>query len=231
MSNSEPQHTLLNKIDSPADLKELSLDQLETLAGEIRQKIIDTVSKTGGHLAPNLGVVELTLALHSVFDAPKDKIIWDVGHQSYAHKLLTGRRDQFHTLRTYGGISGFPKRSESPYDTFDTGHSSTSISAGLGISTAKCLNGEKSKVISVIGDGSMTAGMAFEGLNQAGHTGKDLIVVLNDNEMSIAPNVGAFSSFLSRKMTGKRFVSFRKELENFIKSFPGVGENIMNLVR
>ncbi len=231
MSNSEPQHTLLNKIDSPADLKELSLDQLETLAGEIRQKIIDTVSKTGGHLAPNLGVVELTLALHSVFDAPKDKIIWDVGHQSYAHKLLTGRRDQFHTLRTYGGISGFPKRSESPYDTFDTGHSSTSISAGLGISTAKCLNGEKSKVISVIGDGSMTAGMAFEGLNQAGHTGKDLIVVLNDNEMSIAPNVGAFSSFLSRKMTGKRFVNFRKELENFIKSFPGVGENIMNLVR
>ncbi len=231
MSNSELQHTLLNKIDSPADLKELSLDQLETLAGEIRQKIIDTVSKTGGHLAPNLGVVELTLALHSVFDAPKDKIIWDVGHQSYAHKLLTGRRDQFHTLRTYGGISGFPKRSESPYDTFDTGHSSTSISAGLGISTAKCLNGEKSKVISVIGDGSMTAGMAFEGLNQAGHTGKDLIVVLNDNEMSIAPNVGAFSSFLSRKMTGKRFVNFRKELENFIKSFPGVGENIMNLVR
>lgn len=231
MSNSESQHTLLDKIDSPADLKELSLDQLETLAGEIRKKIIDTVSKTGGHLAPNLGVVELTLALHCVFDAPKDKIIWDVGHQSYAHKLLTGRRDQFHTLRTYGGISGFPKRSESPYDTFDTGHSSTSISAGLGISTAKCLNGEKSKVISVIGDGSMTAGMAFEGLNQAGHTGKDLIVVLNDNEMSIAPNVGAFSSFLSRKMTGKRFVNFRKELENFIKSFPGVGENIMNLVR
>jgi 1-deoxy-D-xylulose-5-phosphate synthase len=231
MSNYESQHMLLNKIDSPADLKELSLDQLETLAGEIRQKIIDTVSKTGGHLAPNLGVVELTLALHSVFDAPKDKIIWDVGHQSYAHKLLTGRRDQFHTLRTYGGISGFPKRSESPYDTFDTGHSSTSISAGLGITTAKCLGGEKSKVISVIGDGSMTAGMAFEGLNQAGHTGKDLIVVLNDNAMSIAPNVGAFSSFLSRKMTGKRFVNFRKELENFIKSFPGVGENIMNLVR
>jgi len=231
MSKSQAKHKLLDRIDSPADLKGLSLDQLETLAQEIRQKIIDTVSKTGGHLAPSLGVVELTLALHYVFDAPKDKIIWDVGHQAYAHKLLTGRRDRFHTLRTYGGISGFPKRSESPYDTFDTGHSSTSISAGLGISTAKCLTGEKSKVISVIGDGSMTAGMAFEGLNQAGHTGKDLIVVLNDNAMSIAPNVGAFSSFLSRKMTGKRFVNFRKELENFIKSLPGVGENIMNLVR
>lgn len=231
MSKSQAKHKLLDRIDSPADLKGLSLDQLETLAQEIRQKIIDTVSKTGGHLAPSLGVVELTLALHYVFDAPKDKIIWDVGHQAYAHKLLTGRRDRFHTLRTYGGISGFPKRSESPYDTFDTGHSSTSISAGLGISTAKCLTGEKSKVISVIGDGSMTAGMAFEGLNQAGHTGKDLIVVLNDNAMSIAPNVGAFSSFLSRKMTGKRFVNFRKELENFIRALPGVGENIMNLVR
>ena len=231
MSNPEEEYRLLGRIDNPADLKELSLDQLETLADEIRQKIIDTVSKTGGHLAPNLGVVELTIALHYVFDTPKDTIIWDVGHQAYTHKLLTGRRDRFHTLRTYGGISGFPKRSESPYDTFDTGHSSTSISAGLGISTAKCFSGEKSKVISVIGDGSMTAGMAFEGLNQAGHTGKDLIVVLNDNAMSIAPNVGAFSSFVSRKMTGKRFVNFRKELENFIKSFPGVGENIMNLVR
>jgi len=231
MSNPGEEYTFLDRIDSPADLKELSLDQLETLADEIRQKIIDTVSKTGGHLAPNLGVVELTIALHYVFDTPKDKIIWDVGHQAYAHKLLTGRRDRFHTLRTYGGISGFPKRSESPYDTFDTGHSSTSISAGLGISTAKCFSGEKSKVISVIGDGSMTAGMAFEGLNQAGHTGKDLIVVLNDNAMSIAPNVGAFSSFVSRKMTAKRFVNFRKELENFIKSFPGVGENIMKLVR
>jgi 1-deoxy-D-xylulose-5-phosphate synthase len=166
-----------------------------------------------------------------VFDAPKDKIIWDVGHQAYAHKLITGRRDRFHTLRTYGGISGFPKRGESPYDTFDTGHSSTSISVGLGISTAKELKGEKRKVISVIGDGSMTAGMAFEGLNQAGETEKDLIVVLNDNAMSIAPNVGAFSSFISRKMTGRRFVNLRKDLENFIKSLPGVGENILSLVR
>ncbi len=231
MTKAEAKQRLLDRINSPADLKDLSMDELEALAFEIRQEIIETVSKTGGHLAPNLGVVELTIALHYVFDAPKDKIIWDVGHQAYAHKLLTGRRDRFHTLRTYGGISGFPKRSESPYDTFDTGHSSTSISAGLGITTAKCLTGEKGKVISVIGDGSMTAGMAFEGLNQAGHTEKDLIVVLNDNAMSIAPNVGAFSSFLSRKMTGKRFVSFRRELENFIRSLPGVGENIMNLVR
>ncbi len=229
--NSKSQKKLLDRIDSPADLKGLSLHELEGLAEEIRQKIIETVSKTGGHLAPSLGAVELAIALHYVFDMPRDKIIWDVGHQAYAHKLLTGRRDQFHTLRTYGGISGFPKKAESPFDTFDTGHSSTSISAGLGISTAKALKGEKSKVISVIGDGSMTAGMAFEGLNQSGHTEKDLIVVLNDNAMSIAPNVGAFSSFLSRKMTGKRFVNFKKEIEVFLKSIPGVGEDILNVAR
>jgi 1-deoxy-D-xylulose-5-phosphate synthase len=231
MKNSKIENGLLDRVNSPADLKGLSLQELEGLAHEIRQRIINTVSKTGGHLAPSLGVVELTIALHYVFDAPKDKIIWDVGHQAYAHKLITGRKDRFHTLRTYRGISGFPKRSESPYDTFDTGHSSTSISAGLGVITAKALKGEESKVVSVIGDGSMTAGMAFEGLNQAGHTEKDLIVVLNDNAMSISPNVGAFSSFLSRKMTGRRFVNFKKELENFLKSLPGVGENILNLAR
>ncbi|RLB40463.1 MAG: 1-deoxy-D-xylulose-5-phosphate synthase [Deltaproteobacteria bacterium] len=222
---------LLEKIDSPSDLKGLSIKDLETLAGEIRRKIIETVSCTGGHLAPSLGVVELTLALHYVFDTPKDRIIWDVGHQAYAHKLITGRRDKFHTLRKMGGISGFPKREESPYDTFDTGHSSTSISVGLGISTAKALKGEDAKVIAVIGDGSMTAGMAFEGLNQAGDTEKDLIVVLNDNAMSISPNVGAFSSFLSRKMTGRRFVTFKKEMENFFRSLPGVGENILSVLR
>jgi len=224
-------YPLLNMINSPGDLKKLSLDEMSRLATEVRGKIIETVASTGGHLAPNLGVVELTIALHYVFNAPKDKILWDVGHQSYTHKLLTGRRDRFHTLRTYGGISGFPKRSESPYDTFDTGHSSTSISAGLGISTGKVLKGEKDHVIAVIGDGSTTGGIAFEGLNQAGHTGKNLIVVLNDNAMSIGPNVGAFSSFLSRKMTGRRFVYFRKEFENFLKSIPGVGENILSLVR
>jgi len=229
MTDKKP--TLLGKIDSPKDLKKLSLDELGQLAAEIREKIIETVSRTGGHLAPNLGVVELTLALHYVFDAPKDKILWDVGHQSYTHKLITGRRDRFHTLRTYGGISGFPKREESIYDTFNSGHSSTSISAGLGISTAKAIKGEKSKVIAVIGDGSTTAGMAFEALNQAGETEKNLIVVLNDNAMSISPNVGAFSSFLSRKMRGRRFVYLRRELENFLKSIPGVGENILTLFK
>ena len=227
----DKKYRLLERINTPSDLKKLSLEELTQLAAEIREKIIETVSKTGGHLAPNLGVVELTLALHYVFDAPRDKIIWDVGHQSYTHKLITGRRDRFHTLRTYSGISGFPKREESPYDTFNTGHSSTSISAGLGISTAKTLKGEKSKIIAVIGDGSTSAGMAFEGLNQAGHTEKNLIVVLNDNAMSISPNVGAFSSFLSRRMTGRRFVYFRKELENFLKSIPGVGENILTFFR
>ena len=231
MSTEQGKYKILDKIDSPKDLKALSLKELELLAGEIRQKIVETVAKRGGHLAPNLGAVELTLALHYVFNAPRDKIIWDVGHQSYAHKLITGRRDKFHTLRTYGGISGFPKRHESPYDTFDTGHSSTSISVGLGIATAKAHRGEKDRVIAVIGDGAMTSGMAFEALNQAGHMEKDLIVVLNDNEMSISPNVGALSSFLSRKITGRRFQSFKKELENFLKSLPGVGDNIINVLR
>jgi 1-deoxy-D-xylulose-5-phosphate synthase len=223
--------TILETINHPDDLKGLSLEELEQLAREIREKIIDVVSKTGGHLAPSLGVVELTLAIHYVFHAPADKVIWDVGHQAYAHKLITGRRDRFSTLRTHGGISGFPKRTESPFDTFDTGHSSTSISVGLGIATALSLKGDDSKVISVIGDGSMTAGMAYEALNQVGHTQKDLIVVLNDNAMSISRNVGAISSFLSKKMSGRRFVSLKNDMENFMRSLPGVGENIMNLVQ
>ncbi len=222
---------ILDRINSPSDLKSLSLSDLQILAGEIREEIIKTVSERGGHLASSLGAVEIALAVHYVFDAPKDKIIWDVGHQAYAHKLITGRRDKFHTLRTYGGISGFPKRDESPYDTFGTGHSSTSISAGLGISTAKALKGEKDKVIAIIGDGAMTAGMAFEGLNQAGHTEKDLIVILNDNEMSISKNVGALSSFLSRKITGRRFMTVRKALKEFIKSIPGVGEDIWKILK
>lgn len=231
MNQADKKERILDRVESPADLRELNLKEIEELAEDIRKEIIGTVSKTGGHLAPSLGVVELTLALHYVFETPRDKIIWDVGHQAYAHKLITGRRDNFHTLRCHGGISGFPKRAESPYDTFDTGHSSTSISAALGISTANSLKGEDGRVIAVIGDGSMTGGMAYEGLNQAGHTEKDLIVVLNDNEMSIGPNVGAFSSFLSRKMSGKRFVDFRKDLETFLKSIPGVGENILNIAR
>ncbi|MFO7782997.1 MAG: 1-deoxy-D-xylulose-5-phosphate synthase [Thermodesulfobacteriota bacterium] len=231
MSEDNQQAPTLENIESPEDLRKLSIQDMEQLASEIRTKIIKTVSKTGGHLAPSLGVVELTLALHYVFDTPRDKIIWDVGHQSYTHKLITGRRDRFDTLRQHKGISGFPKRAESPFDPFDTGHSSTSISAGLGITTANLFKGLHDRVIAVIGDGSMTGGMAYEALNQAGDMEKDLIVVLNDNEMSIAPNVGAFSSFLSRKMSGKRFVNFRKDLESFLKSIPGVGENILGLVQ
>jgi len=225
-------HTpLLDTINSPTDLKKLSVEQLETLAAEIRETIIQTVSQTGGHLAPCLGVVELTLAIHYVFDTPEDKLVWDVGHQSYAHKLITGRRKQFHTLRQYQGISGFPKRAESPFDAFDTGHSSTSISASLGIATGKDLKGDPHKSIAVIGDGSMTGGMAFEALNQAGHLHKNLIVILNDNEMSISPNVGALSSFLSRKLTSKTAVRVKKEMEHFLKSFSHVGENILSVLK
>ncbi len=223
--------SILDHINSPADLKGLEGADLEILAGEIRDLIIETVSRNGGHLAPNLGVVELSIALHYVFDAPRDKIIWDVGHQAYAHKIITGRREKFHTLRKYKGISGFPRREESPYDPFNTGHSGTSISAGLGITTARSIKGNKKKVIAVIGDGSMTSGIAFEGLNQAGDTDSDLIVVLNDNEMSIAKNVGALSSYISRKISEPRFVNLKKAMENFFLSIPGVGENILAILR
>jgi len=236
MSNKAPTPTptpapLLPTIDSPADLRKLSPEQLPQLAAEIRQLIIEVVATNGGHLAPCLGVVELTLALHYVFNTPADKIIWDVGHQCYAHKLITGRRDRFHTLRQQNGLSGFPKRDESPYDAFNTGHSSTSISAGLGMAVAKDLKGDPTKTIAVIGDGSMTGGMAFEALNQAGHMDKNLIVILNDNEMSISPNVGALSSFLSRKLTGKTAVRMKKEMEHFLKSFSHVGENILSVLK
>ncbi len=222
---------ILQTINSPDDVQKLSLAELEQLAGDIRREIVKTVSRAGGHLAPSLGVVELTLALHHVFKTPDDKLIWDVGHQCYAHKLITGRRDQFHTIRQYKGISGFPKRSESPYDTFDTGHSSTSISAGLGIAIAKHLKKCSNRVIAVIGDGSMTGGMAFEALNQAGHLNKNLIVILNDNEMSISPNVGALSSFLSRKMTSRQVVRAKEELKHLLKSFSNIGENILQVLK
>ena len=222
---------ILQTINSPEDVRRLSIAELNQLAADIREEIVKTVSKSGGHLAPSLGVVELTLALHHVFNTPSDKLIWDVGHQAYAHKLITGRREQFHTLRQYKGISGFPKRSESPYDAFDTGHSSTSISAGLGIASAKHLKKCKDRVIAVIGDGSMTGGMAFEALNQAGHLDKNLIVVLNDNEMSISPNVGALSSFLSRKMTSKQVVRAKEEVKHLLKSFSNIGENILQVLK
>jgi 1-deoxy-D-xylulose-5-phosphate synthase len=229
--NKKDGKTLLSKIDSPSQLKQLSLVQLQQLAQEIRDIIICTVAKNGGHLAPSLGVVELTLALHYAFDAPHDKIIWDVGHQAYAHKLLTGRYPQFDTLRQFGGISGFPKRSESKYDAFGTGHSSTSISAALGMAVANSYKGAPNRAIAVIGDGSMTGGIAFEALNHAGDLDKDLIVVLNDNEMSISTNVGALSSFLSRKLSNKTLLNLRREMEAFLKSIPGVGPNIVQILK
>ncbi len=221
----------LDRIDSPDDLKGLTIEELTSLAAEIRDKILQTVSTNGGHLSSSLGVVELTIALHYVFDAPRDRIVWDVGHQAYAHKLLTGRRKSFATLRQFGGISGFPRREESRYDTFTVGHSSTSISSALGMAEARDLKGEDHKVIAVIGDGSMTAGLAFEGLNQGGALRKDLIIVLNDNEMSISPNVGALSSYLSRHMTGDLYVSIQKIVENVLKNIPGIGESMLKVAK
>jgi 1-deoxy-D-xylulose-5-phosphate synthase len=204
---------------------------LPKLAREIRKVIIETVSRTGGHLAPSLGVVELTIALLYVFDPPNDKIIWDVGHQAYAYKLLTGRKDRFHSLRQHGGLSGFTRMSESPYDAFSTGHASTSISAGLGIAFGRCLKKDNGKIIAVIGDGSMTGGLAYEGLNQTGDLQKGLIVILNDNEMSIARNVGVLSSFLSRKLSAKHFLALREELKDFLKSLPRFGDDVYNLAK
>jgi 1-deoxy-D-xylulose-5-phosphate synthase len=221
----------LDKINSPEDLKRIERSELPQVAKEIRQVIIETVSRTGGHLAPSLGAVELTIALLYVFDPPNDKIIWDVGHQTYAYKLLTGRRDRFHTLRQHGGLSGFTRMSESPYDAFSTGHASTSISAGLGIAFGRCLKKDKGKIIAVIGDGSMTGGLAYEGLNQTGDLKKGLIVVLNDNEMSIARNVGVLSSFLSRKLSAKHFMSLREELKDFLRSLPKFGDDVYNLAK
>ena len=222
---------ILETINSPSDLKLLSVEQLGTLAGEVRQFLLENVSRTGGHLASNLGAVELTLALHYCFDSPNDRFIWDVGHQAYTHKIVTGRRDRFHTQRQYGGLSGFPKRCESPHDPFGAGHSSTSISAGLGMAVANDLKGEKHKVVAVIGDGSLTGGMAFEALNQAGHLRKNLIVVLNDNEMSISRNVGAFSTFISRKMTGSYYRDLKKEMEGLLSSIPAFGRNILHFAK
>jgi len=222
---------LLSSIDSPDDLKKLAEADLETLAAELREIIIDVCALNGGHLAPSLGVVELTLALHRVFKSPCDHIIWDVGHQAYAHKLLTGRREGFSSLRKLGGISGFPKRAESSHDAFDTGHSSTSISAALGLAAARDLKRDRNKVIAVIGDGSMTGGMAYEGLNNAGHLNKDLIVILNDNEMSIAENVGALSDFLSRTMTSEFVHKIKKEVEGFLQGLDSIGQSALHIAR
>lgn len=223
-------NNLLETINSPADVKALSLEQLKQLAEEIRQLLISVISKTGGHLAPNLGVVELTLALHRVFTTPKDKIVFDVGHQSYIHKIITGRREKFSTLRQYGGLSGFPKRSESEHDAFGTGHSSTSISAALGMAVARDLQGEDYNVIAVIGDGSMTGGMAFEALNNAGTLHKKMIVVLNDNEMSISKNVGAMSEYLYQLRTGETYNKIKHDIEGWLKNME-FGTDVLKAIR
>ncbi len=222
---------ILDKVNNVQELRSLPQAELPTLAEELRQEIIAVVSKTGGHLASSLGVVDLTIALHYAFDTPNDRIVWDVGHQAYAHKILTGRRTRFSTLRQYGGISGFPKREESLCDHFDVGHASTSISAGTGMISARDIKGENFRVIAVIGDGSISAGLAFEGMNQAGHLKKNLIVILNDNEMSISPNVGALSSYLSRKMTGHFYTKLRQDAKNFLQGIPRVGESMFNLAK
>ena len=224
-------NSILATINFPDDIRRLDLVSMNRLAGEIREKIIDTVSRNGGHLASSLGTVELTLAIHYVFDTPRDKLIWDVGHQAYAHKIITGRKDLFHTLRKKGGISGFPRREESLYDVFNAGHSSTSISAAAGIAEARCLTGGDFKTIAVIGDGSIAAGMAFEALNWAGDRNKDLIIILNDNELCISPNVGAMSSYLNRVMTGHTVTKFKTEVKNFLKSIPSIGGQMVKFTK
>lgn len=224
--------SLLQQINSPADLKQLGLPELKGLATEIRNLIIETCASNGGHLAPSLGVVELTIALHKVFNSPEDKLIWDVGHQAYAHKIICGRRDSFHTLRTLNGISGFPKRCESEHDVWEVGHSSTSLSAATGYAVARDLLGKSNKVVAVIGDGSMTGGIAFEGLNQAGHLNRDLVVVLNDNEMSIAENVGAVSGFLARTSSSEFLHKVKRETEQLITQAKSeIGSGVIKLAR
>ncbi len=220
----------LDNINSPCDVKKLSQADLEKLAEEIRQFMVENVSKTGGHLAPNLGVVELTLALHKIFDTPTDKIVFDVGHQSYVHKIVTGRRERFSALRQHGGISGFPKPSESEHDAFGTGHSSTSISAALGMAVARDLQGEDYNVIAVIGDGAMTGGMAFEALNNAGDLHKKMIVILNDNEMSISKNVGAMSSYLYQLRTGETYNKFKEDMESWLED-KEFGKDVLKIFR
>ena len=218
----------LKNINSPVDLKKLKREHLPALAEEIRDTLLQGISKTGGHLGSNLGVVELTLAMHYVFDSPIDKFVWDVGHQSYVHKLLTGRRDQFDSLRQYKGLCGFSKREESEHDHWNVGHGGTSITAALAFAKARDLKKEKNKVLAVIGDGSFTAGMAFEGLNHTGHLKPDLIVILNDNEMSISNNVGGMSKHLSQIMTGQVMTKIKKEVDQILLSIPGIGKEVSN---
>ena len=221
--------SLLDTINEPSDLRKLDREQLPTLAQEIRARMISTVARTGGHLAASLGVVELAIALHYVFDSPTDRIIWDVGHQAYAHKLLTGRRDQFHTLRQAGGISGFPRRRESEHDAFDTGHGSTAIAAGLGLAKARDLQGGDHAVVAVVGDGSMSGGMSFEALNCAGHLNTPLIVILNDNQMSISRNVGALAGYLHRVRLDPHYLRAKSDFEVLVSRLP-LGESLIDAV-
>jgi 1-deoxy-D-xylulose-5-phosphate synthase len=223
---------LLSLIRSPADVKKLSLPELESLAKEIREELVEVVSQTGGHIASNLGVVELTLALHYIYDSPQDRIVWDVGHQSYVHKLLTGRADRFHTLRRRGGLSGFPTRSESEHDPFGAGHGCTSLSASLGIATGRDLLGQRFHVIAVIGDGSMTGGLAFEGLNNIGHSGRNLLVVLNDNKMAISKNVGALAEYLTKISTTPAYTRLETDLWELLGRLPkNMGPRARTLAR
>jgi 1-deoxy-D-xylulose-5-phosphate synthase len=222
--------SLLSKIRGPEDLRSLSSIELNRLAVEIRERIVSVVSRNGGHLASNLGVVELTIALHRVFDSPRDKIVWDVGHQCYAHKLLTGRAGAFGELRQAGGLSGFPRRQESPHDAFDTGHASTSISAALGLLAGEGILGGKNRAVAVIGDGALTGGLAYEALSHAGHLGLPLVVILNDNKMSISPNVGGLSKYLSRLSMKARYQSFRRTFDSIAKRLPLVGNAFYNAV-
>ena len=215
---------LIDKINSPQELRTLRVGELPALAGEIREEMLKAVSKTGGHLASGLGAVELSIAIHYAFNTPKDMVLWDVGHQVYAHKILTGRLKRFPTLRQLGGLSGFPNKDESPYyDIFTCGHSSTSISTALGLAASRDLKKEKNKVIAVIGDASLGGGMAFEALNHAGHTKKDIIVMLNDNELSISRSVGALSRYLNRIMTNPAYNRIRKDVERLLKRIPRFG--------
>lgn len=217
---------LLDNIRFPEDIRKLDNKSLIELAGEIRSFIIQSVSKTGGHLASNLGVVELTLAVHCIYNMPHDKVIFDVGHQTYVHKILTGRKEIFNSLRNYGGLSGFPKKCESAYDIFETGHSSTSISAALGMSRARDIKGEDYNVVAVIGDGALTGGMAFEALNDAGDSNTNITVILNDNQMSISKNVGGLSAYLSNVRTEPAYFKIKENIENILKGIPGIGKNI-----
>src|SRR5512139_758975 len=223
--------SLLDHVHSPVDLRKLERGQLDTLADELREEIVRCVSQTGGHFSSNLGTVELSIALHYGFETPRDLLVWDVGHQTYPHKILTGRRDRMETIRQFGGLSGFCLRSESEYDVFAAGHASTSISAALGLALARDLRGESHHVVAIIGDGSMTAGMAFEAMNQAGHVGSPLIVVLNDNSMSISPSVGALTKYLEALMAGRHYAKLKDDIKALLHRIPGIGDPMLDVAK